>query len=337
MPANAVTATPVVTENTYKIVYNWTTKTSWTMSDDTWIKYTQNKTLKKNTYVKTWYTFMWWSDINGWAVNYQDEATVNRLVATNWWTKTLHAVWKANRYLVSLNYNDGMHWAADGVEMEYDSWSTIVNPTRAGYIFSWWNITWMDGETHTIGAWTTNTQSVMNEMSTQYLNLNATSWSVVTFQAQWIPRTDTKYMVYHYLKEVWKDTYELLDAYTETYYWTSDAEITLADYKKVSSELWWCGTYTSWSLESSVNGPSTVITTTTIWADWETKIYLYYTRSKYRVELWKDAYIQAVWWDWLYECWAKITVTANPMEWYHFRRWRIEWEGELEEKEDDNS
>jgi hypothetical protein len=24
------------------------------------------------------------------------------------------------------------------------------------------------------------------------------------------------------------------------------------------------------------------------------------------------------------------------MEWYHFRRWRIEWEGEIEEKEDDS-
>jgi hypothetical protein len=65
MPANDVSAQPSVTEKTYNITFNGTTKTSGTTPTMTGVRCTATVSLTGNKFQKTGYTFSGWSETNG--------------------------------------------------------------------------------------------------------------------------------------------------------------------------------------------------------------------------------------------------------------------------------
>ena len=333
MPANAVTATPVVTENTYTITYNGNGATSWTMTSDSNLSCTATITLKKNTYSRTWYTFKGWAESSDGEKIYDDEEpSLTRVLTGNGAEKILYAVWSPKSYTISYDFNDGEHWSAETITTEYDSWVTIVNPTREWYTFAWWTISWMDTEEHEIWWESITGSSLTWVMATTFMNLTAINWATVYFVAQWTPNPDTKFMVYHYIKDVGAATVTLYTWYELS--WETASTIELSDYQIA---LEW-RPYTWWTTVVYSELPSSFTETTTIAADGSTKIYLYYIRNKYKVQIDHDAYTEVLALEKEeYEYWERVTVKATPQDWYHFLWWRSERELREEDEEEEES
>ena len=94
------------TEGTAK-VGNFTIEAPSSMSNS---KHTYDtaKSLSKNIYTKTGYTFLGWSkDKNATTATYTDEESVKNLTGTNNETVNLYAIWEANKYTVKYNANGG--------------------------------------------------------------------------------------------------------------------------------------------------------------------------------------------------------------------------------------
>ena len=148
--------------------------------------------------------------------------------------------------------------------------------------------------------------------------------------AHWTPN-NVQYVVYHYVKRVWQNTYELPD--TQTWYAATDSILTLS----WLSSTFPCAHYDRWSLTWTESGPWAIATQTTVAWDGSTKIYLYYVRDMYNVTLVKDEHTASVSGSGRWECGSEVPVDATPDPWYHFVRWDKEERGRREVEEDPES
>ena len=150
-----------------------------------------------------------------------------------------YAGWKANTYTISYNLNKWTYGASHPTTARYDSWFVVNNPTRAGYSFVWWKITWMDSLEHTIGTGTTTATWIVTK-ETEFNNLNATNGSTVSFVAQWIDdiapvatlttKTDLK-------KTSQNATLKCTDGvWVNSYYWWTNPNPAIWDYTSVTSK-----------------------------------------------------------------------------------------------------
>ena len=96
----------------------------------------------------------------------------------------------ANSYSISYDLAGGTAGTSAPTSTTYDSTFTVSNPTRSGYTFAGWNITGMDGVTHTYGSNTTNSTSISGTTATTFKNLRSTS-GTVTFTATWTGNSNT--------------------------------------------------------------------------------------------------------------------------------------------------
>ncbi len=101
-----------------------------------------------------------------------------------------------------------------------------------------------------------------------------------TVTAEWTARSDTKYHVYHYFKNVGEEKYTLNNDYTQELSWVTASELTLAEKAKTGLEGF---TYSRGGLSGTENWPDEVVTTGFINADGSTNLYLYYIRNKHKV------------------------------------------------------
>ena len=152
MPANDVTANSLVREKTYNIVFNGNWEDSWTMSPLNWIRCTQEFTLPENSFVKTGYTFTWWTTIPNGVKEFDNKATIQTL--TTWDNVTIEfiAIWDVNYYpIVWKDYDWDVLYEDEFPYMENPEyhWET---PSRDAdeqytYTFAWWTpgvhiVTW---------------------------------------------------------------------------------------------------------------------------------------------------------------------------------------------------
>lgn len=175
---------------------------------------------------------------------------------------------------------------------------TLAKPSKTWYDFA---------------GWTGSNGTVAQE------NVVIAKWTIGDkhYVANWSPRNDTNYVIHHYVKEVGKATYAEQTGVIDELTGTTDATLVFNNLKKTLP----CATYSSGSLSGTTSWPGVIATETTIKPDGSTHIYLYYTRNTHNVNLDKDANIVSVTWSGNYECGAKVTVSATPNNWYHFKQW----------------
>ena len=70
---------------------------------------------------------------------------------------------------------------------------SVANPTKFGYTFNGWNISGMDGCTHTFGS-TTTTTTTNYTTATSFKNLTSVENAEITFTASWLP-------IYYYVEQ----------------------------------------------------------------------------------------------------------------------------------------
>ena len=198
-------------------------------------------TLKNPT--KTGFTFQGWTGSNGSSVQ-----TLVSIASGSTGNKSYTANWAVNNYTITFNANGGSVSTASKTVASGAQYGTLPTPTRTGYTFAGWY-------TATSGGTKVSTTTVMGT-------------SNVTVYARWTANTNTKITVKHNTMNYDGHTYTLADTVTTT--GTSDATITLSNYKKSYSGL----TYTS----GKVGG--TIVTTTTVSADGSRIIDLYYSRDE---------------------------------------------------------
>lgn len=198
-------------------------------------------TLKNPT--KTGFTFQGWTGSNGSSVQ-----TLVSIASGSTGNKSYTANWAVNNYTITFNANGGSVSTASKTVASGAQYGTLPTPTRTGYTFAGWY-------TATSGGTKVSTTTVMGT-------------SNVTVYARWTANTNTKITVKHNTMNYDGHTYTLAD--TVTTIGTSDATITLSNYKKSYSGL----TYTS----GKVGG--TTVTTTTVSADGSRIIDLYYSRDE---------------------------------------------------------
>jgi hypothetical protein len=196
--------------------------------------------------------------------------------------------------------------------------------------------TWVTTTISGVEAW--STIYAYAEAKNWYTHVDTSSgspWSVLVtwnsvFSPEAVANTGTQYIVYHYVKRVWENTYALTD--TDILSWTTDQVLTLSSLSKASEFM--CAHYSSWSLTWTESWPWEIVTETTIKWDNSTKIYLYYIRESHRVTLVKDEHTESVTWDGVRECGSEVPINATPKPWYHFVRWDREETRRSEENED---
>lgn len=325
MPASAVTITPNVTKVGYTITYNLNSG-SVTTANPTGYN-VETPTFPLNNPERDHSTFVWWSwTAISWtslSVTIAKWSVWNRSYEAIWKCHTwYHAVWNscvANEYRGSVDFNDGIwHGAAETIEFTYDQVTTLPNPEQSWYDFVWWNITWMSGwVSHYIGTLPVTGSNYSGATATWYKNLSTDEWMTdITFTAIWSPRNDTKYVVYHYIKNLGTNTYTL--SWTVEYSWTTDTPVTFTEKLKTFTGF----TYSGWYLNGSTTRPTSgKVTTGNIEKDGSLKIYLYYDRNKWKVTLEWDAHVDTLSGAGTYEYGADVTVQATAKTWYHFRQW----------------
>ena len=325
MPASSVTITPKVTRDTYTITMilhngTGTYPTEYTVEDPDIPLPTPTR--------DTGSVFVWWS----WTELAWTQPTVT---ITKWsvWDRTYEAIWScrawyhevgdscvANNYNVDVDHNDGEHGAPDKVTFTYDEWQTIDEPVQSWYDFVWWEITWMSGWVeHYIGTITVTDSGTTYtwEVGSGFMNLTTVESGTVTFTALWKARTDTEYVVYHYVKNVGTNSYTLSG--TDNLSWETDSELTLAALKKTFTGF----DYSEWYLTGGTTRPTSgVVTTTTIDKYGRTAIYLYYDRKMWNVYLSGDAHVDTLSGAGQYEYGATVDVSATAKTWYHFKTWK---------------
>lgn len=129
------------TANTYTIVYDANGGTGMTNSSSH--TYDVAKTLTKNGYSKTGYSFVGWATSKALAdagtKAYDNEQSVINLSATQEATITLYAIWTVNNYKIYLNNQSATTPGTEIVEVTYDSnvnlTSGITPPTKTNCTF----------------------------------------------------------------------------------------------------------------------------------------------------------------------------------------------------------
>lgn len=181
VPNEVVNLYAVWTPITYTIKFN-SNGGSGTQMEDLSMAYDTPKSLTKNTYTRTGYSFAGWATTaRATTPTYSDEEEVNNLANTQGATITLFAVWNPITYSIHFDGNTGTGSMEDMTGLKYGtSYNLNANSyTKAGFAFVGWNddpsattakytdkqaITGMDcddGETVTLYAiWTNNAYTV---------------------------------------------------------------------------------------------------------------------------------------------------------------------------------
>lgn len=326
MPASSVTITPHVSVNVYNITMILHNGTG---------TYPATYTVETPTFTLATPTRDTGSVFEGWSWTDITTAPQKPVSITKWsvWNRTYEAIWScrawyhavgdscvANNYNVDVDHNDNEHSAPDKVTFTYDEWQTIDEPTQSWYDFVWWEITWMSGWVeHYIGTITVTDSGTTYtwEVGSGFMNLTTVESGTVTFTALWKARTDTPYVVYHYVKNVGSNTYTLSG--TDNLSWETDITLTLANLKKTFTGF----NYSAWYETGGTTRPTSwAVTTTTIDKKGRTAIYLYYDRKLRTVYLSGDAHIDTLNGAGQYEYGANVTVSATAKTWYHFKEWQ---------------
>jgi uncharacterized repeat protein (TIGR02543 family) len=181
------TFTSAATENTYKIAFDKNASdATGTMATVTGVKYTENKVLPGNEFVRPGYVFEGWARTAGGAKEYNDEATVNGLTSTNNATVTLYAKWTANNYTIKFNKNasDATGTMAD-LAMVYSASKNLTTNgfSRAGYTFANWN-TESDGSgtSYNNGASVNNLTTEVNGIVNLYAQWTYSATPTITLE-----------------------------------------------------------------------------------------------------------------------------------------------------------
>ena len=204
-----------VYSRTLTITYDWNWNTAGSTSNTTKPVYMNaNSTttsdqaviLATNGFTKTWYTFRKWKI---WNTEYAEWWSYNPSLAYNAWTfgATAIAQWQANVYNISYTMDGWTNCSPAPTSATYDvTFTWCNNPTKEGYTFLWWKITWMDSVTHTYGNQTTTDTSIASTTATTFKNLTSVSGNTVTFTALWTWNT---YKVEYYLDNTkkWESTH----------------------------------------------------------------------------------------------------------------------------------
>lgn len=100
------------------------------------------------------------------------------------------AKWKANTYSISYDLGNGNYGTSHPTSATYNSQFTVSNPTKIGYTFSGWYISYMSTNcTHYFGGTASGSNSTASNIyATTFLNLRSTSGTVY-FTATWTPNT----------------------------------------------------------------------------------------------------------------------------------------------------
>lgn len=121
---------------TYKITYQ-ANGGNGTMSASTHT-YDTSKTLSKNTFTRTGYTFTGWATSAGGSTVYTDQQSVSNLSTQQNAQINLYATWKPNTYTITLNPDKGTV-SPTSVTATYDSpWPSLPTPAKTGYTFKNW-------------------------------------------------------------------------------------------------------------------------------------------------------------------------------------------------------
>jgi hypothetical protein len=334
-PSSSVSATNTPTTNVDNQTYAcWYDRTLYdlTLTKNTWIETIYCKVNGASDYANTWTSttvqMKAWSDASVYAVAsngytcassscYSSESPLSWSDITE--NKTFSPNTTMNTYTITYNLNWWTNNPNNPWSYTTESWAiTLQAPTKTWYTFLWW--TWSNGNTPQTGV-----------------IIPAWSYGNKTYNAVWQANSNTQYIVYHYVKRVWQNTYELME--TQTGHWVTDSTLILSWLVKPGGFV--CATYDKWSLTWTESWPWAIVTETTINWDWSTKIYLYYNRNRRNVTLSGDEHIERLmmWWEEtseaVRECGSEVPVDAIPKPWYHFVRWE-EVERTEEEWEDDN-
>ena len=165
------------TANTYKISFNGNNASSGSMADMD-MTYDVSKKLTKNVFARTGYTFIGWSDASDGDKSYDNEQSVRNLATSG--TKTLYAVWTANKYTIKFNVNTTatVTGSMADMSMTYDNSSNLTKNAfvRTGYTFiGWTEKADGTGKSYSDGSLVTN--------------LTEENGKEVTLYAQWNPIT----------------------------------------------------------------------------------------------------------------------------------------------------
>ena len=139
--------------NTYTIKFNGNGSSSGTMNTIT-CTYGEGCTLSANTFAKTGYKFMGWSESSSaTSSTYTDKQVVNNLTSENNKTINLYAVWKVSSYTLTFNSNGGSG-SMTSQTCQFDANCKIKNNTftKAGYAFAGWSTSSNGSVVYTDGA-----------------------------------------------------------------------------------------------------------------------------------------------------------------------------------------
>jgi uncharacterized repeat protein (TIGR02543 family) len=155
-------------------------------TSDSYHYYDYSAHLMFNGYALTGWAFDGWAASAAGAVLYDDGESVNNLTSTDGATVTLYAVWIANEYTVSYNFNKPATASNDISGTTADSshtYDVAANLTTNGYSLIGW----------TFGGWaTTSDGDVTYADEDSVSNLTSTDGATVTLYAVW---TANKYTV----------------------------------------------------------------------------------------------------------------------------------------------
>ena len=165
--------------NTYTIKYDANGGTGYI--SDSLHTYDVLKSLNKNNFVRTGYTFLGWSkDKSDKTATYKDMENVSNLATENGSVVTLYAVWSANTYTIKYDGNGATSGQMENSTHVYDILKNL-NKNRyekIGYTFLGW--------TKTKGS-----KQVDYTDETGVINLATENGSVVTLYAVWSANTYT--------------------------------------------------------------------------------------------------------------------------------------------------
>ena len=257
-----------------------------------------------------------------WYSTWNTVVTPNTSSTTTLNGNTVYYAWfDRERYTLDLIINtwiDTIYYKVNGAETYTSTKSTLENIV--------------------VKAWSTNYAYATPKSGYTYTDTNqSTPWNVlVTWDNVFSPvataNTNTQYIVYHYVKNVWGSGYTLTK--TEPLSWTTDQTLTLSSLAKIDEFL--CASYDKWSLTWSESWPWEIVEKTTIKWDWSTRIYLFYNRNTRKVVLSGDEHVDHFEWDGtVLECGSERQVEAVPKPWYHFVRWDKEYNRKSGEDENE--
>ncbi len=146
--------------------------------DDQTFAYDVEQNLAANTFTRTGYDFVGWSDVPDGNVVYADRDAVKNLTDVDDAVITLYAQWTPITYTVAFNANGG-NGEMDSQDFTYGEEQSLSPNTftRTGYTFAGWSET-QDGD-------------VAYSDAESVCNLTSESSGTVTLYAQWTPITYT--------------------------------------------------------------------------------------------------------------------------------------------------